>query len=250
MHDGLSLRGRRAPGARIFTRSRSRVNYGSTGQTEAENTCVVWVTAGGSSGPLTRNLRRVARYPASDLVAEPHHRVVLAADHSLLEWYQRVVGDVDVLRADLGAALGDVAHAEAEIVLRDLAPVSGVSWVHLELGDPHQEARPGVCGHVLLVVTDHVAHVLAQEALDALAELLRPRDVHLLHAELAEPDRRIRRERRDLPRLLVIKRDVGDQVTDDREGPHRRHRDRVIRLEQRHPRHAGQPGAAVDLHRA
>ena len=38
---------------------------------------------------------------------------------------------------------------------------------------------------VLLVVTDDVADVVAHEALDALAELLRALDVDLLHAVLA-----------------------------------------------------------------
>src|SRR5215472_5814704 len=36
MHDGLSLRGRPAPGARIFTPGRSWVNYGLLRKTEAE----------------------------------------------------------------------------------------------------------------------------------------------------------------------------------------------------------------------
>ena len=40
-------------------------------------------------------------------------------------------------------------------------------------------------GLVVLVVADHVAHVLAQPALDALAELLAARDVDLRHAVLA-----------------------------------------------------------------
>src|SRR5882724_5702980 len=128
----------------------------------------------------------VPRAPA-DLGAEPDQRIVLAADDALLQRNQRVVGDLDVLGADLGAALGDVAVAEAEVVLRDLPPVRGVGRVHLEFSDPHQEPGPGERALVLRVVPDHVAGVLAQEALDALAELLRPVDVDLLHPELAEP---------------------------------------------------------------
>jgi hypothetical protein len=77
-----------------------------------------------------------------------------------------------VLRADLGAALGDVAEAEAEIILGYLPPVGGVGRVHLEFGHPHQEPRAGEGVLVLGVVADHVAGVLAQEALNALAELL------------------------------------------------------------------------------
>src|SRR5689334_429001 len=121
---------------------------------------------------LARYLRGVLMGPAADLVAQPDQRVVLAPDHSFLQRDQRVVGDLDVLRADLGAALGDVAVAEAEIILRDLPPVRGVGRVHLEFGYPHQEPGPGEGVLVLGVVADHVAGVLAQEALNALAELL------------------------------------------------------------------------------
>ena len=182
----------------------------------------------------------------------PDHldRVVILVGDPFLERDDRVVGDLDVLRADLGAALGDVAVAEAEIILRDLPPVRGVGRVHLEFGHPHQEPGPGEGVLVLGVVADHVAGVLAQEALNALAELLRPVHVDLLHPELARLDRRVRGERRDLPRLGVVERDVGDQVPDDREGAHRRDRQRLFRREGRHPGHAGQPGPPVDLHRA
>src|SRR5439155_16162281 len=55
--------------------------------------------------------------PAPQDVADPHHWVVLAVGDSFLQRDQCVVGDLDVLGADLGAALGDVAHAEAVIVL-------------------------------------------------------------------------------------------------------------------------------------
>ena len=64
----------------------------------------------------------------------------------------------------------------------ELAAVVGVERVHLELGGADEEPRTGEGGLVLLVVADHVADVLAQEALDALAELLAPLDVDLLHA--------------------------------------------------------------------
>ena len=86
-----------------------------------------------------------------------------------------------MLRADLGAALRDVAVADTGIRLEVRHAVALVHRVHLEPGDAHQEARPRelVLG---LVVAQHVAHVLAQEALDALAELLDALDVLLLPA--------------------------------------------------------------------
>ena len=71
--------------------------------------------------------------------------------------------------------------AEAGLLAHELAAVVGVERVHLELGEADEEAGPGVGGLVLLVVADHVADVLAHEALDALAELLAALDVDLLH---------------------------------------------------------------------
>src|SRR5215831_10999281 len=113
----------------------------------------------------------VVAWAPAYLGAEPDQRIVLAAHHALLHRDQRVVGDLDVLRADLGAALGDVAVAEAEVVLGDLPAVRGVGRVHLQFGDPHQEPGAGERALVVGMVTDHVADVLTQEALDALAEL-------------------------------------------------------------------------------
>ncbi len=100
---------------------------------------------------------------------------------------------------------------------------------------------------VLLVVTDHVAGVLAQEALDALAELLRALHVDLLHPVLARLQVGRRGERGDLARLLVVERDVRDQVLDHRERPHRGDRDGLALLERVHPAHAHQLRHAVDL---
>src|ERR1051326_548607 len=73
--------------------------------------------SGRSGLGLARDLRGVLVGAAGDLVAQPDQRVVLTPDDPLLHRDQRVVGDLDVLRADLGAALGDVAQAQAEVVL-------------------------------------------------------------------------------------------------------------------------------------
>ena len=116
-----------------------------------------------------------------------------------------------------------------------------------ELGDPDEEPGAGEDRLVLLVVTDHVAGVLAQEALDALAELLAALDVDLLHPVVAGLEGRRRRERRDLARLLVVERDVGDEVADDREGAQRRDGDRLALVEGAHARHAHQARSTVDL---
>src|SRR5215207_7653615 len=131
------------------------------------------------------------------------HRIELEVDDALLERDQRIVGDLDVLRANLSAALRDVAVAQTVIVLCRRRPgqpdiLSRVEWVHVELGNPHEETRTGERGLVLLVIAHDVAGVLAQEALDALAELLRALDVDLLHPVVAGLDAFGRYERPNL----------------------------------------------------
>src|SRR5437870_11025551 len=135
------------------------------------------------SDPVCRGVLLVGRPTAAagDLPHEEHDRVVVVVDHSLLEGDDGVVGDADALRADLGAALGDVAVPEPRAIAEQLSPVVGVERVHLERCVPDEQARTGKARLVLLGVADHVAHVLAEEALDALVELLDPVDVLLLH---------------------------------------------------------------------
>src|ERR1700712_4644268 len=114
----------------------------------------------------------------------PEHlgeRIVLPVDHAFLQRNDGVVGDLDVLWTDLTAAFGDVAQAEAVLLLgRDLS-VCVVQRVHVQLRDPNEEAWPGVGLLVVLVVADDVADVLAQEAFDALAEFLTAFHIDLGH---------------------------------------------------------------------
>ena len=64
--------------------------------------------------------------------------------------------------------------------LRSANAVGGVERVHLERGRVDEEARADEL-LVLAVIAQHVADVLAQEALDALAVLLDAVDVLLRH---------------------------------------------------------------------
>src|SRR4029077_8243638 len=72
-----------------------------------------------------------------ELAAQPHDRVVALIHLALLQRDDRVVGDVDVLGAHLGAALGDVAVPDAH-----RGPFLGVERVHGQLGQPDHEPRP------------------------------------------------------------------------------------------------------------
>src|SRR5258708_7363820 len=86
---------------------------------------------------------------------------------------QEARGNGAAVGADGGAALGDVAVADPVRLPELLAAVEGVERVHLERRGVDQVAR----AHELLVqvmVAQHVADVLAEEALDALPELLNP----------------------------------------------------------------------------
>ena len=125
--------------------------------------------------------------------------------------------------------------------------VVGVERVHLERGQPHEEARAGERRLVLLVVADDVADVLAQEALDALVELLDAVDVLLLIRRVPSASGGLGLNGGICLGLLVVVGDVGDQVLDEREGLERRDGDRLARLEGVHPRHAHEPRLAVDL---
>src|SRR5882724_2156577 len=55
--------------------------------------------------------------PGAEPAQQPHDGIEELVGHPLLERDDRVVRDVDVLGADLGAALGDVAQPDAGRVL-------------------------------------------------------------------------------------------------------------------------------------
>src|SRR5262245_38297621 len=184
---------------------------------------------------------------AGQLAPGPHHGIVVLGDDPLLEGDDRVVGDVDVLGADVRAALGDVAVAESRLVLDHLPAVVRVERMHLELGQPHEEARAREHRLVLWVIAYSVAHVLAHEALDALSELLAAVDVLLEHPARAVRLLRPWLERADGPGLLVVERHVGDEVATHRERLHRRDRDRLPRREGVHAGHAHEARPPIDL---
>src|SRR6266567_782108 len=107
-------------------------------------------------------------------------RVEIRVVHALLERDDRVVRYVDMLRADLLAALGDVAVAGSGGPLQQRPPVEDVARMHFQAGNANHVARSVVLLHAV-VVAQHVAPVLAEEALDALPELVHSLDVHLPH---------------------------------------------------------------------
>src|SRR2546428_3047590 len=181
------------------------------------------------------------------LAQQPHDGIEELVGHPLLERDDRVVRDTDVLGTDLGTTLRDVAEADAGRVLDEGRAVDRVERVHVEAGQLDEEARPRERALVLLVVADDVADVLAEEALDALVELLDAVDVLLHHPVGAIRLRRLDAQRRHLLGLDIVVGDVGDEVADGREAADGRHRDRLALIAEIHPRHAHEPRLAVDL---
>src|SRR5215208_122552 len=118
----------------------------------------------------------------SDLAHQPFGRVVVLVCDALLEGDDGVVGDVDVDRADLCAALGDVAEPEAVVLLEVGQPVGLVHRVHLQPLVSDEEAWSCELG-VFVVGPQDVADVLAHKALYALLRFVEALDILLVHGE-------------------------------------------------------------------
>src|SRR6187431_1620156 len=108
---------------------------------------------------------------AAEEALEQAQGIVELIHDAFLQRDDCVVRDRDVLRTNLRAALRDIAQADAVAVLQVLQAIRGVERVHLQGGDVYEEAwSDELVVHV--VIAQDVAHVLAEEALDALAEFL------------------------------------------------------------------------------
>src|SRR5438128_6086466 len=87
---------------------------------------------------------------------QPHDGIEELVGHPLLERDDRVVRDVDVLGADLGTTLRDVAEADAGRVLDEGRAVDRVGRVHVDGGQLEDEARPRYRALAPLVAPDDV----------------------------------------------------------------------------------------------
>src|ERR1700737_2666115 len=88
----------------------------------------------GSKAPRSAGGGRIR--VALETADERTHWVEVHVVHALLQRDDRVVRDVDVLRADLLAALRDVAVTDARPSFQQRAPVERVLRMHLQPGDP------------------------------------------------------------------------------------------------------------------
>ena len=129
-------------------------------------------------------------------------------------------------------------------------PVGRVEWVHLQRSHVDQEPGPDELV-VQPMVAQHVADVLTQITLDALAKFLHAIDVFLRHAPGAVGRvGRARIEFFDSFFDFVIPRNVGHQIFFQRKSFHRLDGYRLVNRQSVHPRHAHQLRHAVDFRRA
>jgi hypothetical protein len=187
-------------------------------------------------------------FDEAEVAEEPEEGVVVAVDDAFFEGDDGVVGDVNVFGADLGAALGDVAVADAGGFFNKGDAVGNVEGVHLEAGQADHKARAHEV--VFLVVgAQHVANVLAQKALDTLAEFLGAVGVFLVKAPLGHVGVGGGKGF-DFFVLLVVPRHVGDQVANDGEGFERLDDHGLGQVDVVEAGFAHERGFAVDLGRA
>src|SRR5215210_6982493 len=107
-------------------------------------------------------MSRESRFPAEKL-HQFSQRIKELIHHPLLERNDRIIRDRDMLRTDLGAALGDVAEADSVSCAQLWYSILHVQRVHLQRRHVHQEAGPDEI-LVEMVVPQHMADVLAEEA--------------------------------------------------------------------------------------
>src|SRR5579863_5307654 len=127
-----------------------------------------------SMGPPSTSAR--FWFLSSNLPYQHEHGIIKFIHHALFQRDDRIVGDVDLLGAHLGAAFGDVAQADAEFVLEHAGARLRIERVHFESRNPDEKPRSSELLY-LMVLAEYVTHILAQEALNTLAKLLHP--VHI-----------------------------------------------------------------------
>src|SRR5438477_170240 len=105
-------------------------------------------------------------------------RIIKLVHDSFLERDDGVVRDRDVFGTNFRATLGDVAEADAVSFFQFFRSILSIERMHLQRGDINQVARANELV-VLVMFAQNVAHILAQETLDALAKFFHAVDVFL-----------------------------------------------------------------------
>ena len=85
----------------------------------------------------------------------------------------------NLFRANLCAALRDVAVAESQLFFQQRHAIAIVQRMHLQPRDAHKKSRPAEL-RFLIVIAQDVTNVLAKKTLDALPEFLHAIRVFLI----------------------------------------------------------------------
>src|SRR5579885_126849 len=161
-----------------------------------------WYSTG---APLARSSRS-----AANLAYQHRDRIEVAVHHPFFQRNDGVVRDVNLLGTYFRAALRDVAVADAELLAQHRNAVRRVQRMHFEAGHAHKKSRAAEL-LLFVMIAQHVADILAQEAFNALAEFLYPVNFPLVHLPFRA---RLGLKRRNLLVHTVVPGDVRDQVLD------------------------------------
>src|SRR4030095_1463305 len=102
---------------------------------------------------------------------EPTKRIVKFIHYTFLERDDSVVGDLNAFRTHFCAALRDVAVTDSLCGSQFVHPILSIKRMHFERGDINQISWPNEL-FMHAMVAQHVADILAQEALDAFPKFL------------------------------------------------------------------------------
>jgi len=142
-----------------------------------------------------------------------------------------IVGDMNVFRADFGAALCDVAEAYAGIFFDHLEAIGPIHRMHLQTRQSDHETRT-VEAVLAIVIAQDVTDILAEKTFNALAEFLHAFDVFLINNPISIW---LRGKRHDFLIYFVVPGNVSHQVLYMREGLDRLDSNLLTGLEFIHP---------------
>lgn len=193
------------------------------------------------------------KYPGSlqypDCPQKPHQRIIELVGYTFLQRNDSIVGDGDVLWANCGTTLGDIAITYTVFLLEICAAVFHIEGVHFQRCRVDHVPGPGKF-LVQVVLTQYMADILTQETLDTFPELLYPVYVTLHHPPGAI--RGVWPAWFEFPDPLlhpVINRDIRYEITYNGEGLHRLNSHGLSLGHITHPRHAHKPRVPIDLGR-
>src|ERR1700722_11834511 len=105
-----------------------------------------------------------------DLPHKHQQRIIVLIHHPLLQRNNGVIGDVNILRTHLRAALRNVAESQPQLLLQYARPRNSVKRMHLQRSRTHKETRPSKL-LLFAMLPQNMTHILTKKALNALAKL-------------------------------------------------------------------------------